>query len=103
MAPRDTRWLLSQEPDYFTLQLITVSSADRAHAFVDQQLEPREYTIYQLTRDGRVLHVVLYGAFSSRAAAQAAVDRLPAGMGDIQPWIRQIGQVQDAARIRMLQ
>ena len=96
---KDTRWLLEQDPDYFTLQLVTVSAAESASAFVRRQGEPGEFTIYQLQRDGRVLHVVLYGLFSSRDAAERAADNLPAEVGQVQPWIRSVGQVQDAARL----
>jgi DamX protein len=100
---RDSRWLLRQNPDYFTLQLITVSALDRAQAFVAKQKQPGEFAIYQLQREGRVLHVVIYGLYSSRDAAQQAADHLPAEAGDVRPWIRRIGQVQDAARISTLQ
>lgn len=100
---RDTRWLLRQNPAFYTLQLVTVSARERAQAFVAKQKEPGEFAIYQLQRDGRILHVVLYGLFSTREAAQAAADRLPAEVGDVQPWIRQVGQVQAAARISTLQ
>jgi len=100
---KDTGWLLEQDPDYFTLQLVTVSSPDSASAFVARQQEPGEFTVYQLQRDGRILHVVLYGLFSSRSAAEAAADSLPAEVGSVQPWIRPVGQVQAAARLSTLQ
>lgn len=96
---KDTRWLLAQDPDYFTLQLVTVSSPESASAFVARQREPGEFTVYQLQRDGRMLHVVLYGLFSSRTAAETAADNLPAEVGRVQPWIRPLAQVQDAARL----
>jgi DamX protein len=100
---KDTRWLLAQDPDYFTLQLVTVSSPESASAFVARQRDAAEFTVYQLQRDGRILHVVLYGLFSSRSAAEAAADSLPAEAGRVQPWIRPVGQVQDAARLSTLQ
>lgn len=100
---RDTAWLLGQNPAYFTLQLVTVSSLDRAREFVNRQRDREEFAIYQLRRDARVLHVVLYGIFSSREAAQRAADRLPPEVGDVQPWIRQVDQVQAAARISSFQ
>ena len=96
---KDSRWLLAQDPDYFTIQLVTVSSAESASTFVARQQAPAEFTVYQLQRDGRILHVVLYGLFSSRSAAETAADSLPAEVGRVQPWIRTVGQVQDAARL----
>lgn len=100
---KDTGWLLEQDPDYFTLQLVTVSSSASASAFVARQQDPGEFTVYQLQRDGRILHVVLYGLFSSRSAAEAAADSLPLEVGRVQPWIRPVGQVQAAARLSTLQ
>ena len=96
---RDTSWLLKQNPEYFTLQLVTVSSPESATNFIARQREPDEFTVYQLQRDGRILHVVLYGLFSSRSAAEAAADDLPAEVGRVQPWIRPVEQVQAAARL----
>jgi DamX protein len=98
-SARDTAWLLEQNPDYFTLQLVTLSALDRAEAFVAKQQDPAEFVIYQLPREGRVLHVVLYGLFSSREAAEAAADHLPPEIGQVQPWIRPVAQVQSAARL----
>ena len=100
---KDSRWLLEQDPDYFTIQLVTVSAAESASAFVGRQNEPGDFTIYQLQRDGRILHVVLYGLFSSRGAAETAADNLPAEVGRVQPWIRPVAQVQAAARLSTLQ
>jgi DamX protein len=100
---KDTTWLLEQDPDYFTLQLVTVSSPDSASAFVARQQIPGDFTVYQVQREGRVLHVVLYGLFSSRNAAEVAADSLPAEVGQVQPWIRPVGQVQAAARLSTLQ
>lgn len=96
---KGTAWLLEQNPDHFTIQLVTVSSADSASTFVARQQQPAEFAVYQLARDDRILHVVLYGLFSSRSAAQTAADNLPAEVGRVQPWIRPVGQVQDAARL----
>jgi len=100
---RDSRWLLRQNPNDFTLQLLTLSALDRAQAFVAKQKVPDDFAIYQLQREGRILHVVIYGLYSTRDAAERAADHLPAEVGDVRPWIRQMGQVQDAARISTLQ
>jgi DamX protein len=98
-VPRDSRWLLAQDPNSFTLQLVTVSALERAEAFVLKQTTPQDFAIYQLDREGRTLHVVVYGLFPTREAAMAAVDRLPPGVGDIRPWVRPLSQVQSAATI----
>ena len=96
---RDSSWLLAQDPAAFTIQLVTLSSLERANAFVARQQRPRDFAIYQLERDGRVLHVVIYGLFGSRAEALAAAQDLPPETGNVEPWVRPVGHVQSAARI----
>jgi DamX protein len=93
---RGSKWLLAQPADKFTLQLVTVSSAERARVFVAAQPDPDDFAVYQLRRDGRVLHVVVYGLFNTRSEADAAARRLPASVGQVKPWIRSIEQVHGA-------
>ena len=97
-SQRDGNWLLAQPPERFTLQLVTVSSAERAAAFVAEQPDPSAFATYRLARDGRILHVVVYGQFSTRAEAEAASRRLPASVGRVQPWLRPMAQVHGAIR-----
>jgi len=42
------------------------------------------------------VHVVTYGIYSNQAAAEAAVLRLPASVGKINPWVRPIRSVKSA-------
>ena len=100
---RDAAWLLDQAPDSFTLQLFTLSSEERLERFLEAQADPEQFAIYRLERNGRILHVVVYGLFATRAEADAASRRLPASVGPVEPWVRTLGQVQDAARTSMAQ
>jgi DamX protein len=97
-GPRDARWILSQAPDAYTVQLVSLSSAERAVAFVRAQSDPSLFATFRLQRDARIFHVVIYGAFASRAEAQAAAAALPASVGNVQPWIRPFADVQAAVR-----
>lgn len=97
-TPRDAAWILAQAPDSFTLQLVSLSSAERAQAFVDAQADRGRFATYRLQRDGRILHVVIFGQFASRADAEAAARQLPPSVGGVQPWIRRFGDVQTAVR-----
>jgi len=99
LLPADAQgadWLLEQPGERFTLQLVTVSSAERAREFIDKQNSPQQFATYELARDGKRLHVVVFGVFESRADAEAASRALPAGVGNVQPWIRTLEQVHGA-------
>ncbi len=95
VGARDRAWLLAQPPERFTLQLFGVTSASRVEEFLARQRNPQDFASYQVTRDGNPWHVVLYGNFPDRAAAEAASRRLPAGVGQVQPWIRTFGAIQN--------
>lgn len=95
---RDAAWLLRQPVDAFTLQLLTVSSQERAVAFVNAQQYPEQFAVYRLRRDGRALFVVVYGLFDSRDEAQAIAVNLPESISKIRPWARPLAQIQDAIR-----
>ena len=95
---RDAAWLLRQPVDAFTLQLLTVSSQERAVAFVNAQQYPEQFAVYRLRRDGRALFVVVYGLFDSRDEAQAIAVNLPESISKISPWARPLAQIQDAIR-----
>ncbi len=95
---RDGAWLMSQRESLYTIQLVTVSSAERALAYIDGQQDPSEFGSYRLQRDGRILHVVVYGLFDTQAQAEAAARSLPDGVGNVQPWVRPMRQVHGAIR-----
>ncbi len=97
-GPRDATWIMRQSPEHFTLQLVSVSSAERAAQYVTNQPDPMDFAVYRLQRDGRILHVVIFGAFPNREAAEEAARHLPASIGSVKPWLRTFGQVQAGVR-----
>jgi DamX protein len=98
---RDTVWILRQDPQSYTLQLVTTSTRERAEAFVNRQADADAFAVYALARDGRRLHVVVYGVFSSAAAARSASESLTGELQSLEPWVRPMHLVQDAARTAM--
>lgn len=95
---RTATWILQQPSDRYTLQLVSFSTADRADEYLREQPDPSGFARFRLQRDGRILHVVIYGSFESRAAAAEASRSLPESVGRVEPWIRTFGQVQEGVR-----
>ncbi len=98
LGRRDGAWLMSQPTSLYSIQLVTVSSGERALAYIDNQRNPSDFGSYRLQRDGRILYVVVYGLFDTRAQAEAASKSLPVEVGNVQPWVRPIGQIHGAIR-----
>lgn len=95
---RSAAWILQQPASAYTLQLASFSTAERAAEYLADQANPEDFARFRLQRDGRILHVVLYGRFDSRPEAVAASAALPQSVGRVEPWIRTFGQVQEAVR-----
>jgi DamX protein len=97
-SARNASWILGQPAASYTVQLVSLSSAERARAYIAQQPDPASFATYRLMRNGQLFHVVTYGSFASKAQADQAAANLPASVGNIQPWVRTFGQVQDSIR-----
>ncbi len=90
------RWLMQQAPSAYTIQLVSVSTEERATAYLREQTQPEQFAAYRLDRDGQVLHVIVFGVYGTREEAQIAAANLPASVGRVRPWVRPLTQVQQA-------
>ena len=95
---KSAQWLLQQDGARFTMQLLTVSSRERASAFINRQSNPEEFALYRIQRDGRTLYVVTYGIFSGKPGAQSAVNSFTGELAGMKPWVRALALVQDTIR-----
>lgn len=88
----DSAWYRSQAAGRYVLQVAGTRSEANAQALVRQG--GGEYRYFRKQHQGQPLFVVTYGAFSGRAAAQAAIRELPAKLQAGKPWPRSIGSIQ---------
>ncbi|MEM7254696.1 MAG: SPOR domain-containing protein [Pseudomonadota bacterium] len=85
----DRAWLASAHPDYFTAQLITVSSREAAKRFIASRQWPYPVASFDFERSGKRLFAVVLGAFPSREAAQSAARET----GSDDAWIRPVSSL----------
>jgi DamX protein len=76
---------------HYTLQIFGSSSESSAQAFVRQN--GAQYRYFKKNHQGKALYVVTYGSFSSRSAALAAIQALPAKIQAGKPWPKTFGRV----------
>lgn len=74
----------------FTVQLLGSFSQSDIKQFISAHHLQSTARIYHATYDGRPWYVLGYGAYSSRAAADAARDQLPTGLSHQGAWVRSI-------------
>jgi len=87
-------WILEQDPEDFTLQLLATHDEKliRAYLHKHQFTEPAVYFAFQ--RNGKQWYAAVYGSYLEKSEAQDAVATLPPSAGKNPPWIRQFGGIQ---------
>lgn len=81
----------------FTLQLLATRDAAAAQKSASRADLNGQASVYNFDRDGARWHGVIYGAFVSREAAEAAVPSLPADLRKSKPWIRRLADIRALA------
>jgi len=82
--------ILSAPDSYFTIQLLISSNKAEIERYIRDNYLGNNANYY-LTQ--KHTYVLLYGAYPTRAAAQATLLNLPAAVKAQKPWIKQINQV----------
>ena len=102
-APKEVRrenWLLSQNAESYTIQIVGVSKEESMLDFINrhQFLKQTEFAYYETTFRGKPWYQLLYGLYPSRRDARLAANQLPENIRRAGPWIRRISAVQNAIR-----
>ena len=92
-AQRDSQWLMDQDDDCFTLQIMFSAIEDKAVEFLAECDEPGDYAIYRKWSSNREWHVVVFGIFDSRDEAKSAME--PFAKTGHSTWIRELYSVKE--------
>jgi len=87
-------WIMSRDPNHFTLQLLGTQSRKSLESFMRKHRLTGDVSIYKTLRDGKDWYALVYGAYNNKQAARQAVQQLPKSLGKVKPWIRRFDSVQ---------
>ncbi len=90
--------LLSYPAENFTVQIMGSRSEDNVRRFIDQQLAAFNAQYFETRHQDRPWFVVVMGNFVSRDVASRAIADLPVSIRRMDPFIRQLGEVQSDIR-----
>lgn len=76
--------------DHYAVQLAGAWTPERLEALAAEHQAEHDLLVHRVDRNTRSWYILLYGAFPDRAAAEAAVERLPPPLRDNRPWVRPI-------------
>ncbi len=95
----DKSWILAQDPDHYTLQVIALSTREKVNGLVEgyEQLAP--FAIYTAGSSGKPLYVLVQGNYPDLDTARLARDAFPETIQTRDKlWIRKFGKVQDLVK-----
>ncbi len=94
----DEQKLLEVAPQQYVLQLMAVESRVQVDAFLKSNAVTAPTLLYEALRGGKRLAVLVAGPYADRAAAQAALTKLPPPLLASKPWPRTVASVQSDIR-----
>ncbi len=92
----DEQYLIGQPSGNFALQIMGSDDQARVRSFVSRAGVPLR--VYRKLNNGKEWYSVVYGSYSSRAAAERAQKNLPKGLAGSKPWVRRLDAVQKEIR-----
>ncbi len=97
-------WLLSQDPAYFTIQIMGVHNEELLLDFIRKNQLLKQYKIayYESTFENQQWYQLLDGIYPTRQEAESAVAKLPENIRRTGPWIRRLSSIQKVIRERSM-
>lgn len=94
LGVQDENWLLQQNPDAYTIQVLGAYDPLSLKAFIEQyDLSP--LASFTTTYRGKQWHVLVQGIYPNRQAVNQALKNLPSGLKNTtKPWPRQLADIQ---------
>ncbi len=92
----DIEWLSKQDPEKYVLQLIGAYEKDTIKLYLKSFDRNEEQIIaFTTSNKGKDWHVLVYGLYSDRDKAIAAIETLPGRAKLMAPWPRTVGSIKD--------
>lgn len=92
-------WLKQQAANNYVLQLMGAHDATAMNKFIQKHSQyTQQLAQFTTTNQNKVWHVLVYGLYSNREKAVAAIATLPPVFRDLNPWPRKIATIQNDLR-----
>lgn len=89
------QWILQQEPEHYTIQVIALSTRARVEALIEGQQALAPFALYSLENQGNPLFVLVQGSYPDVESARRVRESFPAEIQSTENlWIRRFAMVQ---------
>lgn len=93
-----TNWLLGQNPNRYTLQLLGTHTLSTVKDFIRDQGSLDGLSYFETVHNDREWFVVVYGLYRNRSQAIAGIEALPRDLRALTPWARGLRGIQQDIR-----
>ncbi|MFP6814917.1 MAG: SPOR domain-containing protein [Pseudomonadales bacterium] len=94
-APKTDNSILNMPAEYYAVQLLAMRNQERLEAYVLEN-NLTDLSAIRIARDGELYHVLLLGIFETWELAKSASREVPPPLDEREPWIRKLGDLQEA-------
>ncbi len=95
LQPNAPRSLADLPGDFYTVQLMAMSSAEALEEYVNER-GLQGMSAARVERDGRLYYVLLLGIYETADQARNAAAHVPPSLAGATPWVRSLGSLQSA-------
>lgn len=87
-------WLMAQQADHYTIQLIGTTKEGAANAFIEQHNITQHAKLIRTLRNNKDWYIVLHHTYPTNQEAKTARNSLSPELKAMKPWIRQFEGIQ---------
>jgi len=87
-------WILKQNPEHYTLQMVAGNDINTLRNFIRQHPLDEPLVIYHMTRKGKTWFGLIQHSYPNKKAALDARRQLATGLRQQNPWLRQFSALQ---------
>lgn len=96
---KSEKWLLSQKPSWYTLQIIGVRKKESIYSFAKKH-NLKEFAFFHTSFKNKDWYPLLYGIYPTFKEATRAIKKLPKEFRIYSPWVRQMSSVHRAIKTK---
>ena len=96
MGVKDHNWLLQQNKNYWTLQVLGARDPQTLVNFMQTHHLEQDTAWYRTTLNNEDWYVLVHRFYTNRDIARNAISRLPAPVRQARPWVRSLDSIQKA-------
>ncbi len=93
-------WVLMQNPEQFTVQMIASSNREEVERFLNVHQLPGPNSIFSFKRADETWYALVHGLYTDIEDAQQAIRSLPEKVRTNHPWIRQIKRIHQSLKAK---